>query len=113
MSTLFLDSIAGFLAALAGLQAEAPPPQDICVNKKTLTGCCSGRIGVLGITRDGVMCLNAELSPTCKQEIQSMLNGCCSHHGGVQYVDRDSGAVVCNKGTASPTCSAKIQACAN
>jgi len=30
--------------------------------------------------------------------------GCCSHHGGVNYCDRNQGSYVCNDGTYSPTC---------
>ncbi|MFC1866579.1 hypothetical protein ACFL0H_00340 [Thermodesulfobacteriota bacterium] len=30
--------------------------------------------------------------------------GCCSHHGGIAYCDRNVGRIVCNDGNYSPTC---------
>lgn len=33
--------------------------------------------------------------------------GCCSHHGGMDYCDRDVGKWVCEDGTYSPTCTCR------
>ncbi len=30
--------------------------------------------------------------------------GCCSHHGGVRGCDSNSGKLLCNDGTLSPSC---------
>ncbi len=108
---VLLENVGWFLAAVALAQGGETSIHDICINQKTLSGCCSGRMGVMGITKDGVICQSGEYSPTCKREIENELSGCCSHHGGIQFIGGPAGEVVCNNGQLSPSCSATINTC--
>ena len=109
--TLTIDSIAAFFSVIAALQGADKQPQDICIGEKTFRGCCSHHIGVRGVTKAGVDCLDGTVSQSCTQRIKDELNGCCSYHKGFSYVDIDSGKVLCTDEEYSPTCTVKLSAC--
>ena len=96
--------------------ANEAPPENICIageTEKDLSGCCSGKGGILGIASDGsVICQNKEASPSCSKDAEAALEGCCSHMGGVNFIDPETGAVVCNNSEYSPTCAVTYNRCA-
>ena len=85
-------------------------PTSICIEKKTFSGCCSGKGGVQNIRGNKLLCRNGEKSPSCEGDVETRLNGCCSHHEGITTVD-SGGIVYCASGEKSPSCEIFLQSC--